>query len=76
MKKLLALVLAALMVLAGVAALAARAAIRGAHLNGRINAGGPQDRTPAEPLLERAAAIEAEAEGWEQKVLEAVDKNL
>ena len=61
---------------AGVAALAARAAIRGAHLNVRINAGGLQNRTPAEPLLERAAAIEAEAEGWEQKVLEAVDKNL
>ena len=57
---------------AGVAALAARAAIRGAHLNVRINAAGLKDQTPARPLLERAAAIEAEAADLEERVLAAV----
>jgi glutamate formiminotransferase/formiminotetrahydrofolate cyclodeaminase len=61
---------------AGVAALAARAAIRGAHLNVRINAAGLADKAPAAPLLERAEAIEAEAAALEAKVLEEVDKNL
>ncbi len=61
---------------AGVAALAARAAIRGAHLNVRINAAGLADKAPAAPLLERAKAIEAEAAALEAKVLEEVDKNL
>ncbi len=61
---------------AGVAALAARAAIRGAHLNVRINAAGLSDKTPALPLLERAAAIEAEAEALEAEVLGEVDKKI
>ena len=57
---------------AGVAALAARAAIRGAHLNVRINAAGLKDPTPARPLLDRAAAIEAEAAELETAVLAAL----
>ena len=61
---------------AGVAALAARAAIRGAHLNVRINAAGLSDKTPALPLLERAAAIEAEAAALEAEVLGEVDKKI
>ena len=61
---------------AGVAALAAHAAIRGAHLNVRINAAGLSDKTPALPLLDRAAAIEAEAEALEAEVLGEVDKKI
>ena len=57
---------------AGVAALAARAAIRGAHLNVRINADGLSDKAPAAPLLERAAAIESEAADLEATVLAAL----
>ena len=58
---------------AGVAALAALAAVRGAHLNVRINAAGLNDPAPAAPLLARAAEIERTAAGLEAEVLAAVD---
>ena len=58
---------------AGVAALAARAAIRGARLNVRINASGLVDKAPAEALLERADAIETEAAALEAEVLAAIN---
>ena len=61
---------------AGVAALAATAAIRGAALNVRINAAGLTDKAPAEPLLKRAEEIIAEAEKLQEKVLEAVNKHI
>ena len=61
---------------AGVAALAALAAVRGAHLNVRINAAGLADRTPAEPLLARAAQIEAEARTLEAEVITEVNKHI
>jgi glutamate formiminotransferase/formiminotetrahydrofolate cyclodeaminase len=61
---------------AGVAALAATAAIRGAHMNVRINAAGLADKNPALPLLERAASIEAEALALEKQVLAAVETHL
>ena len=61
---------------AGVAALAAVAAIRGAALNVRINAAGLSDKSAAAPLLERAEQIVCEASGLEKQVLEAVDKNI
>ena len=61
---------------AGVAALAAFAAVRGAHLNVRINAAGLSDKAPAAPLLERAASIEAEAASLEARVLDAVNGNI
>ena len=61
---------------AGVAALAARAACRGAELNVRINASGLKDKTPAQPLIERAAKILLEAEALEDLVLEAVNNNI
>ncbi|MBQ9463138.1 MAG: glutamate formimidoyltransferase [Bacteroidales bacterium] len=61
---------------AGVAALAALAGIRGAHLNVRINAAGLSDKAPAAPLLERAAAIEAEAAALESEVLAAVNEHI
>ena len=61
---------------AGVAALAARAACRGAELNVRINASGLQDMAPARPLIERAAQILKEAEALEAQVLEVVNGHI
>ena len=61
---------------AGVAALAALAAVRGAHLNVRINAAGLQDRAPAAPLLTRAAEIAAQAVAIHDAVLAEVDKHI
>ena len=61
---------------AGVGALAARAACRGAALNVRINAGGLTDKAPALPLLARAEEIVREAQAREAEVLEAVEANL
>ena len=61
---------------AGVAALAAVAAIQGARLNVRINAAGLQDKTSATPLLTRADAIVTEAEILEKQILEAVNTHI
>ena len=61
---------------AGVAALAARAACRGAELNVRINASGLKDPKPAQPLLARAAEILKEAEALEAQVLAAVNEHI
>ena len=61
---------------AGVAALAALAAIRGAALNVRINAAGLADKSAAAPLLTRAAEIVAEGETLQAQVLEAVNSNI
>ena len=61
---------------AGVAALAARAACRGAELNVRINASGLKDKAPAAPLIARAAAILKEAEALESEVLTAVNGHI
>jgi glutamate formiminotransferase/formiminotetrahydrofolate cyclodeaminase len=61
---------------AGVAALAARAACRGAELNVRINASGLKDPAPARPLIARAAEILREAEAMETKVLDAVNGHI
>ena len=61
---------------AGVAALAARAACRGAELNVRINASGLKDPVPAQPLIARAAEILQEAETLEAQVLEAVNGHI
>jgi glutamate formiminotransferase/formiminotetrahydrofolate cyclodeaminase len=61
---------------AGVAALAAVAAIKGARLNVRINAAGLKDKAPAAPLLARADTIVSEAEALEKQVLEAVNNHI
>ena len=61
---------------AGVAALAAVAGIQGARLNVRINCSGLKDKTPAQPLLDRADAIVAEAAELEKQVLEAVNNHI
>ena len=61
---------------AGVAALAAVAALRGAALNVRINAAGLTDKAPAEPLLARADAIVTEALALQDAVLAAVNHHI
>lgn len=61
---------------AGVAALAAVAAIQGACLNVRINAAGLTDKAPALPLLARADAIVTEALALQVQVLDAVNEHI
>lgn len=61
---------------AGVGAIAALAAVRGAHLNVRINAAGLKDRALAAGLTDEAARIEAEAVAAETEVLAEVNKNI
>lgn len=61
---------------AGVGAIAALAAVRGAHLNVRINAAGLKDRALASELTDEAARIEAVAVAAETEVLAEVNKNI
>lgn len=61
---------------AGVGAIASLAAVRGAHLNVRINAAGLKDRALAAELTDEAARIEAEAVAAEAEVLAEVNKNI
>lgn len=61
---------------AGVGAIAALAAVRGAHLNVRINAAGLKNRALASELTDEAARIEAEAVAAEAEVLAEVNKNI
>ena len=61
---------------AGAGAIAALAAVRGAHLNVRINAAGLKDRALASELTDEASRIEAEAVAAEAEVLAEVNKNI
>ena len=62
---------------AGVGALAARAAVLGACLNVKINAGGLKDREIADKLVGEANALAAEACKLEAEILEIVNaKNI
>ena len=61
---------------AGVGAIAALAAVRGAHLNVRINAAGLKDSALATELTDEASRIEAEAVAAEAEVLAEVNKNI
>ncbi|MBD5358807.1 MAG: glutamate formimidoyltransferase [Bacteroides sp.] len=61
---------------AGVGALAARAAVRGAFLNVKINAAGLKDRTKADELVARGAAIEADAARQEEEILAIVNSKI
>ncbi len=61
---------------AGVAALSALAAVRGAALNVRINAAGLKDRDSAAPLLARAEEIEREAQNLQDEVLAEVNAHI
>lgn len=61
---------------AGVGALAARAAVRGAALNVRINAAGLADRAAADELIASARALDAEAAAAEEEILRVVDSKI
>ena len=61
---------------AGVGALLARAGVRGAHLNVRINATGLNDEGTRDDYLTRADAIAREAAAREDEILEVVAGRL
>lgn len=59
---------------AGVGAIAARAAVRGAGLNVRINAASLKDRVMADKLVEEAIKLEGLASAEEEKILTQVER--
>lgn len=61
---------------AGVGALAARAAVRGACLNVKINAAGLKDRRIAEELIAEAEMLARQADMLEREVLETVEGKI
>ena len=61
---------------AGVGALSARAAVRGAYLNVRINSTDLKDKDYLQSVLDEAKQIDLKAEKEENAVLELVEKNL
>lgn len=61
---------------AGVGALAACAAVRGASLNVRINAAGLTDREAAQSLTDSAAKAEAEAIAAQDRILAVVNTKI
>lgn len=61
---------------AGVGALAARAAVRGAFLNVKINAAGLKDRDKAESLIARGVEIEDGAAKMEGEILDIVNSKI
>ncbi len=58
---------------AGVGTLAARAAVRGAFLNVKINASGLKDRAKADALIARGSEIEEKAAKAEAEILDVVN---
>lgn len=61
---------------AGVGALAARAAVRGADMNVRINAAGLKNREVADRLIAEAAELVRQAEQAENEILTFVNGNI
>lgn len=61
---------------AGVGALAARAAVRGACLNVRINAGSLKDRAAADSLIAEAMDMQKKAELEENEIMAIVEEKL
>lgn len=61
---------------AGVAALCARAAVRGAYLNVRINTADLRDESDRADFLKRGAEIELRAAEMEKEILSLVERNL
>jgi glutamate formiminotransferase / formiminotetrahydrofolate cyclodeaminase len=61
---------------AGVGALCARAAVRGAWLNVKINAPGLDDKAKVEEILSEAVEIAAKAQILEEEILEIVDTTI
>ena len=60
----------------GVGALCAYAAVRGAHLNVKINAASYKDKDFIADILRQAAEIEEKAKGFEKEVLEIAEKKI
>ena len=61
---------------AGVGALCARAAIRGAWLNVRTNVAGMKDRSAFQAILAEGERLEREAGQWEGRVLAVVEAKM
>ena len=61
---------------AGVGALAARAAVRGAYMNVRTNARGITDHNFAADIIAQGKALEAQADAIEQRVVALVDSKI
>lgn len=61
---------------AGVGALAARAAVRGAALNVKINAASLADKVAAKALVEQAQSYEEKAEKLEKEIMTIVDSKI
>lgn len=61
---------------AGVGALCARTAVRGAYLNVLINAQGLDEKSLADPILEKSRQILAQAETAEKVILKIVEEKL
>lgn len=61
---------------AGVGALAARAAVRGAALNVRINAASLSDKAVADDLVAEAQAYEEKAERLEEEIMAIVNDKI
>jgi glutamate formiminotransferase / formiminotetrahydrofolate cyclodeaminase len=61
---------------AGVGALCARTAVRGAFLNVRINASGVEDKKFVNDLLQKGAELERKAEDMELIILKIVDEKI
>lgn len=61
---------------AGVGALCARTAVRGAFMNVRINASGVEDKAFVNELLQKGADLEQKAEALEIEIVKIVDKKI
>lgn len=61
---------------AGVGALCARVAVRGAYMNVRINASGVNDKVFVEKLLSEGREIEKAAEALEREIVALVDEKI
>ena len=61
---------------AGVGAICARAAVRGAWLNVQTNVGGVKDRAAIEPILSAGAALERSAAEREAAILKTVESKF
>jgi glutamate formiminotransferase/formiminotetrahydrofolate cyclodeaminase len=61
---------------AGVGALCACTAVRGAHLNVKINASGFEDKSKLADVLNQAAMIEQKAISLEKEILSVVNKTI
>ncbi|MFK7946797.1 MAG: glutamate formimidoyltransferase [Saprospiraceae bacterium] len=61
---------------AGVGALCARAAIRGAFMNVRVNASGLDDKDFVQDIVAKGQAIEAKAAALETEIMEIVNSKL